>query len=81
LDSFCKLRPGFYLLGGDEPHAPFQTRDDAERFLELMQAFGEDTEGIKIVEVRSEDIEIRWQLTPPGESRLFRIAESRQNQS
>ncbi len=44
-------RTGIYLCEGDEYVGPFQSHEDAERFLLLMKASGESPEGIEIVEL------------------------------
>lgn len=40
----------FYLREGDELTGPFCSRADAERFLTLLDLFGEGHQGIDIVE-------------------------------
>jgi hypothetical protein len=42
---------GIYLREGTEQIGPFHSRQDAERFLFLMELFGTSIEGIKIVEL------------------------------
>ncbi len=42
---------GIYLREQDEQVGPFDTRQDAERFLILLELFGAGREGIEIVEV------------------------------
>ena len=79
MDINCRLKPGFYLLDGDQPLVPFQSRGDAERFLALMHAFGEDTEGIEIVEVRPNDFEPDWRMTRHTGGALFHIEEYRKS--
>jgi hypothetical protein len=43
-----------YLHEADEYVGPFASREDAERFLILMEAHGVSSEGIEIVEVDAE---------------------------
>ncbi len=45
-------RRKFYLREGDELTGPFCSRADAERFLKLLELFGEGRQGIEIVERR-----------------------------
>ena len=44
-------RTGIYVREGDEHVGPFSSRQDAERFLLLMELFGNNCEGIDIVEL------------------------------
>ena len=47
-------RAGIYLREGDEYVGPFRGREDAERFLSLMELLGESPEGVKIVELMAD---------------------------
>ena len=44
-------RIGIYVREGDEQVGPFHSRQDAERFLILMELFGTRREGIELIEV------------------------------
>lgn len=44
-------RTGIYVRKGEEHVGPFCSRQDAERFLLLMELFGTSSEGIEIVEL------------------------------
>ncbi len=44
-------RDGIYLREGAEYVGPFYSREDAERFLVLMEFCGESREGIEIVKM------------------------------
>ena len=45
---------GIYLHEGNEYVGPFRTREDAERFLILMESYGESREGIEITNLKTE---------------------------
>ncbi len=44
---------GIYLREKDEYVGPFYSREDAERFLVLMELSGESREGIEVVEIEN----------------------------
>ena len=46
-----------YLHEADEYVGPFRSLKDAERFIALMEWFGESSEGIEIVELESDGTE------------------------
>jgi hypothetical protein len=55
-----------YLHEADEFVGPFFSRKDAERFILLMEWYGENSEGIEIVEVDADESEpLPWQ---PGQA-------------
>jgi hypothetical protein len=71
-------RTGIYLRENGEFVGPFQSRGDAERFLELMELFGESAEGIEIVEISDAAAPFRDVVTPEERRRLLDTAERRQ---
>ncbi len=48
-------RAGIYLREGEEYVGPFRAREDAERFLYLMDLFGAGHEGIEIVRLGADE--------------------------
>ncbi len=59
-------RMGIYLCEQDGEIGPFRTRQDAERFLVLVESLGMNIEGIEIVELSFPDV-------PPMEKQTFPI--------
>ncbi len=45
------IRKGIYVREEDEYVGPFNSREDAERFLVLVELSGESSKGIEIVEI------------------------------
>ncbi len=50
-----KREAGIYLREGEEYVGPFCAREDAERFLYLMDLFGAGHEGIEIVRLGNDE--------------------------
>ncbi len=71
---------GIYLREENEYVGPFHSLDDARRFLELMQAFGEDLTGIEIVEFSDSGVSPSQIVTlPERRDLLARTAKRRGN--
>ncbi len=55
-----------YLREADEYVGPFCKRRDAERFLELMELFGESSEGIEVIELEVDSRAPKPRRQKPG---------------
>jgi hypothetical protein len=51
------IRRGIYVHEGKAFVGPFATHKDAQHFIRLIELFGESTEGIEVLDLRTEDPE------------------------